>query len=62
MRPAVPLAGVALQVCSKLRDIMRDIYCTSKAAAEEYGTSLAAGADIAAFLKVGEAVLAQGAV
>ena len=51
-----------LQVCAKLQEIMHSIYKTAKGAAEEYGTSLAAGANIAAFLKVGEAVLAQGAV
>lgn len=50
------------EVEARLEEIMRSIYATSKAAANEYGTTLAAGANIAAFLKVGEAVLAQGAV
>ena len=53
---------VCLQVSDKLKEIMQSIYKTSKEAAEEYNTSLAAGANIAAFLRVGEAVLAQGAV
>lgn len=50
------------EVKEKLECIMHSIYNTSKAAAEEYNTNLAAGANIAAFLKVGEAVRAQGAV
>ncbi|KAL4440094.1 hypothetical protein ABPG75_003095 [Micractinium tetrahymenae] len=50
------------EVEARLEEIMRSIYATSKAAASEYGTTLSAGANIAAFLKVGEAVLAQGAV
>lgn len=41
---------------------MQGIHRSAKAAAEEYGVSLAAGANIAAFTKVAEAVLAQGAV
>ncbi|EFN55289.1 hypothetical protein CHLNCDRAFT_52469 [Chlorella variabilis] len=51
-----------VQVDAKLRGIMRSIYQTAKAAAKEYDVSLAAGANIAGFLKVAEAQLAQGAV
>ena len=54
--------SACLQVSDKLKEIMQSIYKTSKEAAEEYNTSLAAGANIAALLRVGEAVLAQGAV
>ncbi|KAI7837766.1 hypothetical protein COHA_008397 [Chlorella ohadii] len=44
------------------RCTMNTIYRTAKAASIEYNTTLDAGANIAAFLRVGEAVLAQGAV
>lgn len=50
------------EVEDKLRGIMQAIYRSCKAAAEEYGTGLAEGADIAGFLKVADAMLAQGAV
>ncbi|EFN54237.1 hypothetical protein CHLNCDRAFT_25065, partial [Chlorella variabilis] len=50
------------EVCEKLKEIMTKIYTTIKGAAEEYGTTLAAGANIAAFTKVAEVVLAQGGV
>jgi glutamate dehydrogenase (NADP+) len=50
------------EVEAKLTDIMNTIYRNAKAAAIEYNTTLDAGANVAAFLKVGEAVLAQGAV
>ena len=51
-------------VDNKLRGIMRDIYESSSAAAEKYGMSgnLVAGANIAGFKKVAEAMLQQGAV
>lgn len=39
---------------------MSDIYKACKEAADEYGTSLQAGANIAGFLKVAEAMKAQG--
>lgn len=45
----VPSLGAALcwlagcQVCIKLKEIMAGIYTSAKAAAKEYGTSLAAG-------------------
>ena len=41
---------------------MASIYKASKAAANEYNTTLQAGANIAGFLKVADAMLAQGAV
>ena len=48
----------------KLRVIMHDIFVNSAAAAEKYGMrdNLAAGANIAGFEKVAEAMLQQGAV
>ena len=52
------------EVDRKLRDIMSDIYKAGVAAAEEYGMAgnLVAGANIAGFLKVAEAMLSQGVV
>ena len=43
-----------------LQDIMKNIYQASKKAAKEYDTTLQAGANIAGFLKVAEAMVAQG--
>lgn len=40
------------QVSDKLVEIMRSIHRACKEAAEEYNTSLAGGANIAAFIKV----------
>lgn len=51
-----------ISTCSAPPPPRPQIYRTCKAAADEYGVSLAAGANIIAFLKVAEAVLAQGAV
>ncbi|MBO5257270.1 MAG: NADP-specific glutamate dehydrogenase, partial [Clostridia bacterium] len=50
------------EVDAKLHDIMKSIYDNSVAAAKEYGMEgdLVAGANIAGFLKVAEAMLAQG--
>lgn len=48
------------QVEDKLREIMHDIYRNVKTTAEEYDTDLAGGANIAGFLKVADAILAQG--
>lgn len=39
------------EVCTKLKSIMDSIYDSAKKAAQEYNTSLDAGANIAAFLK-----------
>jgi len=52
------------EVDEKLHDIMDKIYDQCTSAAEAYGEkgNLAAGANIAGFLKVAEAMLAQGVV
>ena len=52
------------EVDQKLHDIMVNIYHTSAKAAEEYGMkgNLVAGANIAGFLKVANAMMAQGLV
>ena len=54
----------AEEVDAKLHDIMKSIYESSVAAAKEYGMegNLVAGANIAGFLKVADAMLAQGVV
>ena len=52
----------AEEVDAKLHQIMIGIHDSSAAAAEEYGLgyNLVAGANIAGFLKVADAMLAQG--
>lgn len=52
------------QVDAKLHEIMTNIYRNSVKAAEEYGCpgNLVAGANIAGFLKVADAMMAQGIV
>ena len=52
------------EVDSKLCNIMQDIYRCASEAAKEYGMegNLVAGANIAGFIKVAEAMMAQGAV
>ena len=54
----------AEEVDQKLKDIMANIFATSYAAAKKYGMEgdLVAGANIAGFEKVAQAMLAQGAV
>ena len=54
----------AEEVDAKLKMIMKNIYAASYAAAKEYGMEgdLVAGANIAGFLKVAEAMKAQGCV
>ncbi len=54
----------AEEVDAKLHEIMKNIYESSVAAAKEYGMegNLVAGANIAGFLKVADAMLAQGVV
>ncbi len=54
----------AEEVDAKLKDIMKSIYQNSYDAAKEYGMEgdLVAGANIAGFLKVAEAMKAQGCV
>lgn len=43
-----------------VQGIMHGIYTACKDAAKEYNTTLQAGANIAGFLKVAEAMTAQG--
>ena len=54
----------AEEVDEKLKMIMKNIFTASVAAAEKYGMKddLVAGANIAGFIKVADAMLAQGAV
>ena len=57
-------AWSAEEVDEKLRTIMKNIFTSSLRAAEEYGFGydLVAGANIAGFIKVADAMLAQGVV
>lgn len=48
------------KVDSKLKDMMKNIYDDSAAAAKKYGVDLQAGANIAGFIKVAEAMKMQG--
>ncbi|EIE22909.1 putative glutamate dehydrogenase [Coccomyxa subellipsoidea C-169] len=48
------------EVDDKLKGIMKAIFDASKSAAKEYSTHLQAGANIAGFLKVADAMLAHG--
>ena len=52
------------EVDAKLRGIMKEIHDNSAVAAEKYGLgyNLVAGANIAGFEKVAEAMIAQGLV
>ena len=52
------------EVDAKLKDIMKNIYANSSAAAKEYGLdkNILAGANIAGFMKVADAMMAQGIV
>ena len=54
----------AAEVDAKLKDIVKNIYDSSVAAAKKYGMegNLVAGANIAGFLKVADAMLAYGVV
>ncbi|WFD09992.1 NADP-specific glutamate dehydrogenase [Tepidibacter hydrothermalis] len=56
------LAWTAEEVDAKLHNIMINIHANAKAAAEEYGFgyNLVAGANVAGFLKVADAMVAQG--
>jgi glutamate dehydrogenase (NADP+) len=58
------LAWTFEEVDAKLHDIMKNIYENSVMAAEEYGYSgnLVVGANIAGFIKVADAMMAQGVV
>ena len=51
---------VANAVSADSQDIMKGIYKACKDASKEYDTTLQAGANIAGFLKVAEAMVAQG--
>jgi glutamate dehydrogenase (NADP+) len=57
-------AWSAEEVDEKLRAIMKSIFLASLKASEEYGLGydLVAGANIAGFIKVADAMLAQGVV
>lgn len=50
------------EVDRRLQKIMADIFKASRAAADEYETTLQGGANIAGFLKVADSMLAQGCV
>ena len=52
------------EVDVKLKKIMKNIHDSSAKAAEEYGLgyNLVAGANIAGFLKVADAMMAQGLI
>ena len=54
----------AEEVDAKLKMIMKNIHDNSAAAAEEYGYGydLVAGANIAGFIKVADAMMAQGII
>ena len=56
------LSWTAEEVDAKLHQIMKNIHDSSVAAAEEYGLgyNLVAGANIAGFKKVADAMMAQG--
>ncbi|MUG66174.1 NADP-specific glutamate dehydrogenase [Paenibacillus campinasensis] len=58
------LSWSAEEVDDKLQQIMKNIYRSAVEAAEQYGTpgNLVAGANIAGFLKVADAMIAQGVV
>ncbi|KAA6422213.1 MAG: glutamate dehydrogenase [Trebouxia sp. A1-2] len=56
---AMRLQWTSEEVDNKLKDIMKGIYKACKDAAKEYDTTLQAGANIAGFLKVAEAMVAQ---
>ncbi|KAF8059195.1 NADP-specific glutamate dehydrogenase [Scenedesmus sp. PABB004] len=52
----------AEEVDARLKTIMHDIYAASSAASKEYGVTLQEGANIAGFVKIARAMIAQGAV
>eukprot|EP00891_Asterochloris_glomerata_P003540 jgi/Astpho2/3540/Aster-06451 len=59
---AVGLQWSREEVDSKLKDIMKNIFKACKDASKEYGTTIQGGANIAGFLKVADAMKAQGHV
>jgi glutamate dehydrogenase (NADP+) len=58
----IGLSWSRAEVTERLTTIMKNIYSASRVASQEYETDLAGGANIAGFLKVANAVRAQGAV
>ena len=58
------LSWTAKEVDEKLHDIMVNIYKNASAAAKEYGAekNILVGANIAGFMKVADAMMAQGIV
>lgn len=58
------LSWTSEEVDQRLKDIMKNIYTNSRDAAERYGMGydLFAGANIAGFEKVADAMMAQGIV
>ena len=58
------LSWTSEEVDTKLKEIMVNIYKNSKNAAEEYGNpgNILMGANISGFVKVAEAMMAQGIV
>lgn len=50
------------EVDARLKVIMKSIYAAASGAAKEYGVTLQAGANIAGFVKIAKAMLAQGCV
>jgi glutamate dehydrogenase/leucine dehydrogenase len=54
--------GFPHRPCHQKQGIMESIYNASAAAAKKYGTSFVNGANIAGFVQVADAMLAQGCV
>lgn len=52
----------AEEVDERLQGIMKSVYEAADTTAKEYGVSLQAGANIAGFIKVAQAMQAQGVV
>lgn len=61
---SIRYSWTAQEVDQKIQDIMKDIFQSAYSAAEQFGCSgnLIAGSNIAGFLKVADAMLAQGIV
>ena len=59
---SIRLSWTREEVDEKLHNIMKEIYKQCAEAAKEYNTHIQAGANIAGFLKVAEAMIAQGCV
>jgi glutamate dehydrogenase (NADP+) len=59
---SIRLQWSSQEVDERLREIMHKIFTTCNETAQEYNTTLQAGANIAGFLKVAQAMEAQGIV